>query len=743
MSRNAEREILRDIHKVKEQLKENDAYDNYESEKDTCLDTRDSNRERADAMHEEIIEAKYAVDSAVIALKLKCDSSDIAQKIVEVPREHVGILIGRERSTQKKLEDEFNVVLEFTDRWVPRTNVSKPSRKKLREQREAESAAGEKLVVLAHIAQESAEKKAREVAALRAKLEKDGIDASEVKSMVTKAKKKVQKAKKKAKDAAEKVKTFEAEKKAKKAEREANATREAFEREEKRNQKKEVDNTPKFTDVAIFGPAENVERMVSKISVMIPAAEATISLKEDLTQAIIRTKGFMRNFEEKQMVRFNLNSETNSVRISGSVSAVKNAEKKLYNLTTVTNVPLKGSVLKVSTWKNSPILALLRSAEDVVTSIDKSMEEIHVWGMKPSATKSVVQSLKTLIASYSEQKMTLENDLKFMIIDNKMAKLNELRETGANLEIDFSREENAKPSASVATLTIGGFPEALGQTLAKIEELKQLCKKCNITFKVSQEELRYLGDHMKTQIEEIGKEHEARIIPLFRESQVAIRSNDVEKTQEAKKAFLALMDNIIVTELVAPPDAFELIIGDKGVKARELEAELHIRVQCIRDPESDTRVIKIVSSEEEKTAAVEKIASILGDFVPMVDSNKYFELIRDEKKILNELSEAAGCKIDMTEYGRCLRFHGDEDKIEIAKTMINEWSEKFDKEVFTFEIDNDEIGRFMGKGGSTRARMEEELGVTIRLPKNSSLVVVRGPEEKLAEAKKVIFADLG
>jgi hypothetical protein len=75
--------------------------------------------------------------------------------------------------------------------------------------------------------------------------------------------------------------------------------------------------------------------------------------------------------------------------------------------------------------------------------------------------------------------------------------------------------------------------------------------------------------------------------------QIEINATEEENAKSALKAINALVDSIMTEDLVAPPDGFDLVIGNKGSVARGLEKDLEVKLDYIRTEDDEPSLIRV------------------------------------------------------------------------------------------------------------------------------------------------------
>lgn len=466
--------------------------------------------------------------------------------------------------------------------------------------------------------------------------------------------------------------------------------------------------------------------------------------KEKLGAIIGKNGSMIKQISEKTRVSIDVHKETNKIDITGSPESVEKAKAEIDKISrsVETELEIPKDIHSYVTSRHVDILATLKEKfDDVYLDLPRSSSKAVIRGSPEEA-----ESIKKAILSIEvvKEEISLTGREFSYLLGKKGATIDRLV-SSHKVSIDVNKKDEDQASA-----TIIGPPQAVADTLDEIKELMNDNREVSETITVDPIIKRILladaGARIKavqTEVNAALKELEANCFISFpREAEdkdspelqvkarQAVVSKALELTEEALKETNALLISFTVDAYIVPS-----IIGKGGETIKKLTYGKPAFLEVDR---TTGKVMLGATSPEERDLLHSEVKQIIDDnaiirvdAVPGLLKAQFRELSRSDTKA--KIQDLAWLDIDEEKNIFILR--GKPDNLVSAKALLDEFiSSNYIDKVSVLEEDK-EVLMAGGKTGKTM-KMFEDMGVALYSERNKNSVSIRGPREKVVEARK-------
>jgi len=286
-------------------------------------------------------------------------------------------------------------------------------------------------------------------------------------------------------------------------------------------------------------------------------------------------------------------------------------------------------------------------------------------------------------------------------------------------------------------IRIRGLIQDVADARVRMQELVAGMATCRI--QISPEQMATLVNTGETNFRHIKMEHNVSL-ELDQGAGTLVVRGRPDAVPAAKKATYQMLDIVFqgeFAEVEFPRPALKDMMTVTKIHELEKAHNVHLvpdrQESCVRlrgPPEAVEAACEALQGEIEEWGKTHAIIPVEEWLLP--------SLIGKGGREVNQLQDSTGVSMDVDRDGLCVLLSGTEDQVADAKTQLSEKIDKLMKENAEIEIDPNAVGNLIGRGGANIRQLQEDTGISIDTDRNSGKLKLRGPEEGIAKAKKMI-----
>ena len=360
------------------------------------------------------------------------------------------------------------------------------------------------------------------------------------------------------------------------------------------------------------------------------------------------------------------------------------------------------------------------------TRIQLSDNTISIKG-EDSGVKQALQQMSDAYEQFSKQveEIPVNSAQIDCFMSDKAAVMKEIEQTfGCCIEID-----NAKGLMRVIVGESSG-DDAMKAIHEKLESV--CCERVSIPDRLVPMFVGAKGSNIKS----FREAHDAKLDVTKGE---VVISGKAESVASMKAAVVQWLTEHTIGEIEANRKiARDALMGEKGAKLKSLEKELGVDIRI------EDEKVSVIGSPSNVENAVQKLKEMLDVYEKengVVTLRG--ELLRNAKEFhraaLEERAKSLG--VSLTVVRNNLLIHGEENAVKAAVEAIESIVSKYeDYQEEKVEVPPEEIGALLGKNGENLHKLEDSLGVSIRVEEKD--VWIWGTKASLESAKQGILSNL-
>ncbi|CAJ1899848.1 unnamed protein product [Cylindrotheca closterium] len=469
---------------------------------------------------------------------------------------------------------------------------------------------------------------------------------------------------------------------------------------------------------------------------------------QDKLGVVIGKGGSMiKKIEAATKVSLDVNKDTNKITIEGSPMSIVSASAEIDKLIRkeAESVDVPKRLLGYLGEKHIPIMKELRAAnEDVTIDMVRSSGKVNVIGL-PERIEEIKKSILQLNVITKERTL-LPNELP-VIIGKKGSTISEL-------VIKHEVSMDIEKSGTSTTAFVTGPPELVNSTLADIDtmikENEEISDPIHVELIFKKIFLHQSGKIIKglqKEVNEALKEGAEGIPasciinfdPKHPDKNDAIlivkaRRSVLEKASELTKTGLEKFKDLVI-KMSADPYIVPRIIGKNGEIIKKLTNGKPCFMEVSRTSGEvvlgATNATDLENLKKEVDKLMEKNALLRIDATnPDMMMTQVREFNRS--KVKNEMLALANVDVDTKQ--KCFILRGEKEKLPEAKKMFEDYLAK--TYIDELSITGNDLADLLNGGkGSMLVRLSNEMNAVLRADRDRKLVIIRGEESAVKDAK--------